>query len=163
MEIDLTELYNLQKGLDLDIANRHNVTYDSTFEKRLLSLLVELGEFANETRCFKYWSTKGPSPKDVILEEYVDGLHFILSLGVKLNPRKFIYKIEKFDNNLTDAILRTYKESVKLKDEYTLDQYEIAFSSFLGLILYLGFTSEEVKNAYLSKLKINYNRQENNY
>ena len=53
MQINLEELYSLQKELDLEIAKNHNVTYESTSDKRLLALLVELGEFANETRCFK--------------------------------------------------------------------------------------------------------------
>ena len=30
MEIDLKELYELQAGLDQDIADKHGVTYEST-------------------------------------------------------------------------------------------------------------------------------------
>ncbi len=48
--------------------------------KRDLALTIELAELANETRCFKYWSSKGPSEREVILEEFVDSIHFLLSL-----------------------------------------------------------------------------------
>ena len=72
--IELTPLFALQEALDQEIALAHDVTYETTFPRRLMALLVELGEFANETRCFKYWSVKGPSPKEVILDEYADKL-----------------------------------------------------------------------------------------
>lgn len=164
MKIDLSELYPLQASLDEDIAKRHNITYEKTFHSRLLALIVELGEFANETRCFKYWSLKGPSEKNVILEEYVDGLHFILSLGIALKPRKMIYEIsEKKEYNLVDAILLAYQESLKLKDNYDLAQYEKAMQSYLNLIAYLGTDSNEIIKAYRSKLNVNYERQINKY
>jgi len=164
MKIDLSKLYPLQEGLDKDIATRHNITYKSTFYSRLLALIVELGEFANETRCFKYWSLKPSSEKKVVIEEYVDGLHFILSLGVALGVRKTVYEIEKNNEyNLTQAILEAYSESLKLRDNYSLDQYEIAMSSYLNIIAYLGYEPSEVIDAYLAKLKINYVRQENKY
>ncbi len=57
-------------------------------KKKMLALLVEIGELANETRCFKYWSNKPASEREVILEEYVDGLHFILSIGIDLGIDK---------------------------------------------------------------------------
>jgi dimeric dUTPase (all-alpha-NTP-PPase superfamily) len=41
-----------------------------------------MGELANEVRCFKFWSYKLPSEEKVILEEYVDGIHFITSLAI---------------------------------------------------------------------------------
>lgn len=164
MKIDVSQLYKLQAALDQDIAKRHNITYPSTFSSRLLALIVELGEFANETRCFKYWSLKGPSAKEVILEEYVDGLHFILSLGIYLKPRKMIYDIhQEKAYNLVNAILSAYEEALKLRHDYSLAQYETAFNTYLNLISYLNFTPDEVKDAYLSKLKVNYERQNNKY
>ena len=50
-------------------------------ENKILALLVEISELANETRCFKHWSKKGPSEESVLLEEYVDSLHFFLSIA----------------------------------------------------------------------------------
>ncbi|WFG97324.1 dUTP diphosphatase [Spiroplasma citri] len=39
---------------------------DETFEKIILAFLVELAEFINEQRDFKYWSVKPASTKDVL-------------------------------------------------------------------------------------------------
>ena len=54
MNIDLSILYKKQKELDDEIARNHNVNYETTFSRRFLALLVEFGELANETRCFKH-------------------------------------------------------------------------------------------------------------
>ena len=77
-KINLEKLYKLQAELDDEIARNHNVSYASTHEKRLLALTVELGELANETRCFKYWSLKPASPKEIVMDEYADGIHEML-------------------------------------------------------------------------------------
>ena len=50
--IDLSNLYNKQAELDKRIAENHHVSYETTRERRILALLVEIGEFANATRCF---------------------------------------------------------------------------------------------------------------
>jgi len=164
MKIDIKDLYPLQKELDLDIAKRHKITYKSTFKQRLLALVVELGEFANETRCFKYWSLKKSSAKEVVLEEYVDALHFLLSLGIPLKAKKTIYNIcKKKEYNLTSAVLDSYLEALKLKENYCLAQYEKAFSAYFDIMAYLNVKPSEVRNAYLTKLKVNHERQVNKY
>ena len=79
--MELHELYLLQKDLDAEIMRKHEgVDYPSTKEKRTLALLVELGEFSNETRTFKFWSLKGPSAKEIVMDD--NGTHHIVSRDV---------------------------------------------------------------------------------
>ena len=163
MNINLEKLYSLQKLLDLEIAKKHNITYETTSDRRLLALLVELGEFANETRCFKYWSNKGPSPLDVVLDEYVDGLHFFLSLGIPLNTNKYVYDIHKVDVTLSEQIINVYNLISKFSISRDLDNYIVAFNAYLDIISILNVSSEDIINAYLKKLEVNHQRQENNY
>ncbi|MBO1914929.1 dUTP diphosphatase, partial [Microvirga sp. 3-52] len=66
----LTKLFEMQTELDAFIQ-KQRVTNENVFQSKGLALLVELAELANETRSFKFWSTKGPSDIEVILEEYV--------------------------------------------------------------------------------------------
>ena len=105
--IDLTNLYQKQAELDARIAENHNVSYETTRERRILALLVEIGEFANATRCFKYWSNKPSEAQDIVLDEYVDGLHFFLSLGIDIKVNKKTYNHTKHADNLTKQILET--------------------------------------------------------
>jgi len=161
--IDLTELFALQAGLDEEIAERHGVTYESTFERRVLALLVELGEFANETRCFKYWSYKGPSAKEVVLDEYADGLHFLLSLGIPLGVSQYKHYFHVKEKDLTKAILQVYEDVSELRKEYSVENYARAFGDYLNIVPLFDFSSEEVIEAYRKKLGTNHQRQKDHY
>ena len=161
--IDVTPLFPLQAELDQQIAELHNVTYESTFERRVLALLTELGEFANETRCFKYWSLKGPSPKEKILDEYADGLHFLLSLGIPLGVSEYKHYFHVREKDLTKAILLVHKDVDELVGHYDVEHYAKAFADYLNLIPLFDYDENEVIAAYLSKLGVNHKRQEEKY
>lgn len=163
--MELHELYLLQKDLDAEIMKKHEgVTYPSTKEKRTLALLVELGEFSNETRTFKFWSLKGPSSKEVIMDEYADAIHFFLSLGLTIGLDSFeqTFGGEPFEN-LTEAILDVYRKVVEFSYDYSKERYEKAFHAYLDLLPRLGYTGEDMIEAYKKKLQVNYVRQETHY
>lgn len=84
--IKLSQLYELQQELDNYILENKclNLGKKELLTDTLLALQVEVSELANATRCFKHWSNKGQDPKDVVIDEYVDVLHFFLSVGNQL-------------------------------------------------------------------------------
>lgn len=164
--MELRELYALQLGLDKEIMEKHpGVSYETTKEKRILALLVELGEFANETRTFKFWSLKGPSEKEVILDEYADAIHFFLSLGLTIGIDSFEHRFNKMVPfaNLTEAIIDVYQKVVDFSKNTTKELYEEAFHSYLDILPQLGYNGDDMLEAYHKKLKVNYVRQETHY
>ena len=163
MQIDLHNLYQKQAELDKRIADNHGITYATTRERRILALLVEIGEFANATRCFKYWSNKSSEPQDIVLDEYVDGLHFFLSLGIDINVSKKAYNHTKHASDLTEQILEVYRLAsifLKKQDEKS---YIKAFQAFINIVPLLKVRWSTIEKAYYKKLGENYNRQDNNY
>lgn len=161
--VNLKELYKFQTELDKEIQKNHAVTYESTHEKRLLALIVELGELANETRCFKFWSNKGPSAKEIVMDEYADGMHFFLSLGIPLKANKFEYEIKKSRLELTRQFHRVYKAVIALNSHYDLEHYEKAFQYYLNLSASIKMKPQDIIDSYKAKLNVNYKRQETNY
>ena len=161
--MELAELYTAQKGLDAEIQELHHVTYESTFHERMLALLVELGEFANETRTFKFWSLKGPSPKERILDEYADALHFFLSLGIAIGIDHFHHEFTSYEGKLTDQILGVYQDVVDFTRNANAETYGTAFDAFLNLLPSLGYNEKDMFDAYRAKLAVNYKRQETHY
>lgn len=159
----LTDLYLKQKELDEEIALNHHIDYPSTRNKRILALLVEIGEFANTTRAFKFWSNKGMDSKDVILDEYADGLHFILSLGLdlKFTPDTIEVIDDKLD--LSDSILYCYQMVSEFIERQNPNNYLKMFMCYLRILFKLNYSWEDVSEAYYIKLKTNHHRQENNY
>lgn len=103
---------------------------------------------------------------DRVLEELVDGLHFILSIGLEMDdihpmsidqvceyatPRKWnVQTIEGAFNYL-------------IKIDWTQGEYETGLDYFLGFCEKLGYTWEQVAAAYLEKNQINHRRLQNGY
>ena len=163
MVCDLKDLFVLQKELDLEIQNNHHITYENTRNKRILALLVELGEFANTTRTFKFWSNKGAEEKAIMLDEFADGLHFLLSLGIDKGYIVESIEVEDDDKSLTDNLLATYELVSKYNLEQSEDNYLAMFKSYLKALFKIGYDFKEAKEAYYIKLKENHHRQETNY
>ncbi|TGB04103.1 dUTP diphosphatase [Halobacillus salinus] len=155
-------LYEMQQQLDHYIEETHNLPKAANVKEKTLALLVELGELANETRCFKFWSLKGPSDGETILEEYVDGLHFLLSIGLDLEMRYQPQPLESYEQ-LTTGFLATYAAIDAFQKSQDLTSYQTMFTSFLRLGQTLGFEEKGIMNAYYAKNEVNYQRQEEGY
>ena len=60
--MNLTRIFGMQEVL-IQESLRAWIEGQNLFYNTILALQVEIGELANETRCFKHWSNKGPSEK----------------------------------------------------------------------------------------------------
>ncbi|WP_163539722.1 dUTP diphosphatase [Gracilibacillus sp. YIM 98692] len=156
-------LFHMQQELDNYIVAQHQLENEQVFDKKILALLVEVGELANETRCFKYWSLKPASPNDVIAEEYVDGIHFILSLGLELGLDDFKSQDRTTEKDLSSLFNDVFEKITTLKNERTIEAYKELFQTYLLLGNAIGFSADDMKDAYLDKNKVNYDRQNHGY
>lgn len=105
--------------------------------------------------------------KNPLLEEYVDCLHFFLSIGNEVfvkarNPVRLV----SFSDNITGQFnsmfyLISRWDAVRLL--VCEDQFHVGLNNFLHLGELLGFTWEQVEDAYYSKNKINHERQATGY
>lgn len=163
MNLKIDDLYVMQNELDQRIFDKFAIERKSTQQERILALIVELAECVNETRCFKFWSTKGPNEKSVILEEFVDGIHFLLSIGLDLKDETSSIKASVVSDDLTCAYLEMFRETSKLTSDYSLKQYHYCFALYLAIAQLLGFNEEEIRSFYLMKNQENHQRQTNNY
>ena len=164
----VAEIFQMQKQLDAYIEKNHQLHGDDLFNKKVLALLVELGELANETRCFKFWSLKAPSTKEVILEEFVDGVHFMLSLGIECGFDS-IAEISapngerNGETTITDQFIQVFEAIQAFRLSRSIHTYEKMFQQYLTLARLLGFSDDEIKEAYIAKNEVNYKRQEEGY
>jgi dimeric dUTPase (all-alpha-NTP-PPase superfamily) len=159
----LQHLFRMQEELDRFIQKNRDVNED-VFHKKGLALLVELAELANETRCFKFWSTKGMSERSVILEEYVDSIHFLLSLGIEkgLDGLK-MWPLPVTEKDLTELFLGTFRAVQLFLADPTADKYRDAWSWYGAIAIALNFSYEDVLEAYIKKNQTNYDRQKQGY
>lgn len=166
MEINLAPLLIEQAKLDERINKEHQVTHLKTKTERFLALLVEVGELANATRVFKYWSYKPSEERPILLDEYADGLHFFLSLALVFNyeVNSVTYTPLKQEKKvIIDAFQDVYQKVAFFMEDEQKDSYFNALGAFLSLSSALGFTSEDISDAYHAKLVVNYTRQNTKY
>lgn len=149
-------LYEENKKLDKMFHILYNNFDQEIIKKNIVELLVELGELANETRCFKYWSDKSPSSKEIIMDEYADciimALYFCNMSKIKMN--------EDFITATESSIVDQFKELFKLVSNLNvnLDPMLIKeiFSNLINLGKLLNFSDQEIIDGCL--LKINRNK-----
>ena len=168
--IRLTELFKMQKALDDDIKVKHKknyLRYDAMFNKAY-ALKNEVNEAWNVTNAFKMWSTKFEEPKDSLLEEMVDILHFWLSIAMDFNLNHDLRKVE-----ITESKIHGFNKAFFHMDKnvnYLIGKVEYkdkagAKKSLLGVmdlfyktVEYAGFTWDNVVEMYKEKNKENFNR-----
>lgn len=182
--MNLSKLFEMQRELDEYIEREHpRKPKEDRLAKKVLALLVELGELANEWRGFKFWSyDQKPRTKmhktyssvlgieknysNPLLEEYVDCLHFILSIGLELNIPVIYGTKTKWDEltsdetDITQQFLLVFENVNRLV--HPIDWINL-FEEFYILGELLGFTWEQIEQAYMSKNAENHARQKNGY
>ena len=199
--MNLAKLFEMQKELDARILAEHPVQEgEDRLAKKILALLVELGELANEARFFKYWSYNqkprteelGECPlckgtgdlgtvwaenciecggtgkvvvKNPLLEEFVDCLHFILSIGLDIaEPDIVNLRDVDGEENIIEQFIEVFDRVRGLYFfEYDIFEYESLLAQFIKLGEMLGFTWEQIEEAYMRKNAVNHHRQENGY
>ncbi|GKU81223.1 dUTP diphosphatase [Niallia sp. NCCP-28] len=182
--MNLAKLFEKQKVL----RDRIGYQGEDRFEKLILALLVELGECANEWRGFKFWS-KNQNPRtkaarapymdiedadfyNPLLDEYVDGVAFGLELCIELGLRadqleRFIDGRKKKIGSMEYHFGYIYHSTSELMNTGSIEDraYKMLhiFNAFLGLGYRLGFTWEQIEQAYYTKMQINHVRQSTGY
>lgn len=107
----------------------------------------------------------GEITKNPLLEEYVDCLHFILSIGLE---HKFDETLPLEIESITCANI-TYQFTMLMRTDWEIYEegsggyFHEGLELFLGLGEMLGFEWEQIEQAYYAKNQINHQRQEENY
>ncbi|USK56543.1 dUTP diphosphatase [Cytobacillus solani] len=172
--MDLAKLFETQKVL------RDRIVYNEPdrFDKLILALLVEIGECANEWRGFKFWSKDQeprtnvqwdytlddePIYRNLLLEEYVDGLHFVLELGLEFGWEPVVCDLYLKAVNVGQQFICIFNRVNIFATFRTKDAYYSLVELYIGLGEMLGFTWSQIEQAYFEKNQINHERQNNGY
>lgn len=174
---NLFELCEIQAGLDgrirkekgIDLYQRDMLT------NTLVALDIELAEFANDARWFKLWSNN-QQPKETTLEEYVDSVHFFLSIANLQGWREYLdiqlIDIENtYDFSKPNRVAQLNQTFLEVKHQlarvYKVEStlaFTNAWTNFLAIgLMGFGYTWEQISDAYLAKNKINHERQNSGY
>ncbi len=159
---DLSNIYKITKYLD-DLFVKNYGQNEEIIRKNRLGLLVELGELANETRCFKYWSTKNAGDREKVLEEYIDclfmTLYFCNITGISLDEEF----PKSLGGDLIESLLNLYKCSSDISKKPSKDEIKRVLVELNHLARVLGFTIEDLERITKIKGEIIENRLNTDY
>lgn len=182
MNLNLKKYYEKQKELDKHIIEKKQLQGQDLRIMKTLALDIEISELAAEWRGFKFWSEKQEpvrekivpvkdeqgltinyETKDPLKEEFIDCIHFTLSVG--LTTGNILEEVEGYTNtNDLNVEFMHLKDKVGDFSKYpTSGNYQQIFESLLGIGTLLGLTAAEVEHAYDEKNAINHQRQETGY
>lgn len=134
--------------------------WDSTKEEYAASN----GEFIPAFEDYQHFPKKEPIK---LLEEFVDCLHFILSIGLELNFTPESVMPVRSDNGILFQFSNVFDVISELRNAPIIDNeywiYLKLFKNFVGLGEMFGFTWEQIEQAYYEKNAVNHQRQTEGY
>lgn len=155
--MDFTNLFELQENLDDALRKDQGLEGISLLSQKTLALQVEIGELADKTRCFKFWSRSKATNSSAILDQLANSLYFILALGLE---KQFdnINNVQTKENNrnITSQFLNIYVDINDFLVCSSKDHYITLLEDFLSLCSSLGYSPVEVEKTY-SKIYMNTN------
>ena len=167
--MNLARLFETQKALDERILKQQGLT-EIPLNNMILAVIVELGEMSNDWGGFKHWKVNN-QPKEGLLEEVADVFSFLLAIGnMRFDTENiFIYENDKWsrraiEKGITPQILALISDILEIKGGWMGEaEYSTIVTRFIFLTESLGFTREQVSDAYMSKNAENHRRQQNGY
>ncbi len=164
MKYDFKIQAEKQRELDEYIKKNADIKSEQQYwEDRIIALMVELGEVSNEIRFFKFWSKKEASAKEVIIDELVDCLHFAFSLGNTLNNDQWLFATDDMKRPITLIYFDVVEKLMKLVHEKDEVLFRSMLFNLVEIAWYLGYSMEDIEEAYNKKNQINYERQNTGY
>lgn len=154
----LQEVYDENKKLDDMFDVDYDNYSDDTIRKNILELVVEIGEFCNETRCFKYWSNKKVN-KELALEELADCILMVLYF-YHVKDMNLDGNYTEFNDNLIDSFLKVFNIASALTLDINMQKLNDSLSYLIHISNLLDYSNDEVKEACLNKIRKNFSRFE---
>lgn len=164
MKEKILEMLKMQEALDNSFLQY--MGYDKLdIDKVRMALFDELGEVNHEMKAeWCYWKkSQKPVDRDKLKEELSDVWHFALTLhrleygicfdgfNTEYETKEYIDYIKRKRNNWFECLNRAINE-----DDYVL--FEV-----FDLTYALGFTFDDIYQAYIDKNKENYERMKRGY
>lgn len=163
----IKEMLQMQAKLDKSIMSAYGLT-EINEENLRMAILDEVGELTHELKGDWCWWKKTQAPVDdkKVLGELIDVWHFVLSYQNHFNGGEngilnALMFIRNSDNIFKLLMTNEYKLSETLTDLATWNIHKM--ERLIAISEYLGFTIEQVYEAYCDKNKINYQRLKEGY
>ena len=161
MIVKVNEMLAMQHELDTAIMKEHGLKMINRTRLRF-AIIDEIGELTHELKGDWCWwkKTQPPVDREKVLEEFVDVWHFAMCAHLTNS-----YRVERTYNLSTHMIIagsiRGWSIPLIMSKIVVCDFHVLYYTLLLGEAL--GFTVDDIYDAYVKKNKTNYDRLKEGY
>jgi|SRR5690606_17873336 len=159
LQVELGELANEWRGFKF-WSNDQKPRTEELGECPLCNGTGDLGTVWAEN-CIECGGTGKVVVKNPLLEEFADCLHFLLSIGLESEIGTFDEIMTIKMGSIEMQFVFLFKATVTFLED--ISYYQEMWELFAGLGEMLGFTWEQIEEAYMKKNAENHRRQEVGY
>ena len=141
---DVAKLYQVYINREVQVA-KNEILNTTRINQKILSFLHDLSEVALESRCYLFWEKEEPVNHQQLLENYLEGLTMLMSIGYELRIDT-IKNHTEIPNHLSleDLFLKIYQSMMNVSSTYSSQDYQNTIDDYFSLGFQLGIDLDEI-------------------
>lgn len=145
---DVAKLYQVYINREIQVA-KNEILNTTRINQKILSFLHDLSEVALESRCYLFWEKEEPVNHQQLLENYLEGLTMLMSIGYELRIDSIKNHTEIPENqDLYSLFFKIYQSILNVQKQYSSEDYQNTIDDYLTLGFKLGIDIDEIIDNY---------------
>ena len=145
---DVAKLYQVYINREIQVA-KNEILNTTRINQKILSFLHDLSEVALESRCYLFWEKEEPVNHQQLLENYLEGLTMLMSIGYELRIDSIKNHTEIPENqDLYSLFFKIYQSILNVQKQYSSEDYQNTIDDYFTLGFKLGIDIDEIIDNY---------------
>ena len=145
---DVAKLYQVYIKREIQVA-KNEILNTTRINQKILSFLHDLSEVALESRCYLFWEKEEPVNHQQLLENYLEGLTMLMSIGYELRIDSIKNHTEIPENqDLYSLFFKIYQSILNVQKQYSSEDYQNTIDDYFTLGFKLGIDIDEIIDNY---------------
>ena len=141
---DVAKLYQVYINREIQVA-KNEILNTTRINQKILSFLHDLSEVALESRCYLFWEKEEPVNHQQLLENYLEGLTMLMSIGYELRIDSIKNHTEIPENqDLYSLFFKIYQSILNVQKQYSSEDYQNTIDDYFTLGFKLGIDIDEI-------------------
>ena len=145
---DVAKLYQVYINREIQVA-KNEILNTTRINQKILSFLHDFSEVALESRCYLFWEKEEPVNHQQLLENYLEGLTMLMSIGYELRIDSIKNHTEIPENqDLYSLFFKIYQSILNVQKQYSSEDYQNTIDDYFTLGFKLGIDIDEIIDNY---------------
>ena len=144
----VAKLYQVYINRELQ-TTKNEVLNVQRLNQKILAFLHDLGQVAEDSRCYLFWEKDEPIDHQQLLEDYLEGLTMLMSIGyeLRIDSTKNHSEIPS-PTDIYSLFFKIYHSILKVQSHYSSEDYQNTIDDYFTLGFQLNIQIEEILNSY---------------